>query len=191
MAVGGMLGAYSGSAWLARVRDSALHRAVRWLLLGIGALLLVEALTPWASTGLPMTGVSRTLLALVCGTGIGVVSSLLGVARGELIIPTLLFLFGIDVKTAGTLSLLISVPTVTVGLWRQRAGGSVRRAPWARWWSRWRWGRSSGHSLGRFSWRSRRRRSSKALLGLTLVASPLRIFAPREHYTAFRKPPVR
>jgi uncharacterized membrane protein YfcA len=99
MAVGGMLRAYSGSSWLARVRDSVLHRTVRCLLLGIGTLLLVEALTPWASTGLPMTGVSRNLLALVCGTGIGVVRSLLGVAGGELIIPTLIFLFGVDVKT--------------------------------------------------------------------------------------------
>ena len=77
------------------------------------------------STGLPLTGVSRALLAVVCGVGIGVVSSLLGVAGGELIIPTLLFLFGIDVKPAGTLSLLISIPTVMVGLWRQRAGVSV------------------------------------------------------------------
>ena len=55
MAVGGMLGAYSGSSWLARVRDSTLHRTIRWLLLGIGALLLVEALTPWVSPGLPLT----------------------------------------------------------------------------------------------------------------------------------------
>jgi uncharacterized membrane protein YfcA len=46
------------------------------------------------------------------------VSSLLGVAGGELIIPTLLFAFGADVKTAGTASLLISLPTVAVGVVR-------------------------------------------------------------------------
>jgi uncharacterized protein len=49
---------------------------------------------------------------------IGLVSSLLGVAGGELIIPTLLFAFGADVKTAGTASLLISLPTVAVGVVR-------------------------------------------------------------------------
>ena len=191
MAVGGMLGAYSGASWLARVLDSTLHRAVRWLLLGIGALLLIEALTPWVSAGLPLTVISRTLLALVCGIGIGVVSSLLGVARGELIIPTLLFLFGIDVKTAGTLSLLISVPTVTVGLWRLRAGAITTEGalgflvvPMAV-------GSIIGAFLGALLVAVTAAAIVKALLGLMLVASTLRIFTPREHYTAFRKPPVR
>ena len=55
------------------------------------------------------------LAALLFGLAIGLVSSLLGVAGGELIIPTLLFAFGADVKTAGTASLLISLPTVAVG----------------------------------------------------------------------------
>jgi uncharacterized protein len=50
---------------------------------------------------------------------IGIVSSLLGVAGGELIIPTLVFGFGVDIKAAGTASLMISVPTVLMGLWRQ------------------------------------------------------------------------
>ena len=36
-------------------------------------------------------------------------------AGGEVIIPTLVFAYGLDIKTAGTASLLISLPTVTVG----------------------------------------------------------------------------
>lgn len=52
------------------------------------------------------------------GFGIGLVSSILGVAGGELIIPTLVFLYGADIKTAGTASLLISLPTVIVGVTR-------------------------------------------------------------------------
>jgi uncharacterized membrane protein YfcA len=52
------------------------------------------------------------------------VSSLLGVAGGELIIPTLVFAFGADIKTAGTASLLISLPTVAVGVLRHRRLGS-------------------------------------------------------------------
>jgi uncharacterized protein len=39
---------------------------------------------------------------LVCGLAIGLVSSLLGVAGGELIIPTSVFAFGADIKTAWT-----------------------------------------------------------------------------------------
>jgi len=44
---------------------------------------------------------------------IGLVSSVLGVAGGELIVPTLVFGFGADIKTAGTASLLISGTLLT------------------------------------------------------------------------------
>ena len=47
--------------------------------------------------------------------GIGSVSCLLGVANGEVIIPTLLFAYGVNIKTAGAASLLISLPSVAVG----------------------------------------------------------------------------
>jgi uncharacterized protein len=55
---------------------------------------------------------------------IGLVSSLLGVAGGELIIPTLVFAFGADIKTAGTASLIVSLPTVIIGLARYVARGA-------------------------------------------------------------------
>lgn len=55
---------------------------------------------------------------------IGLVSSILGVAGGEVIIPTLLFAFGADVKTAGTASLLTSLPTVLTGIARYAARGA-------------------------------------------------------------------
>ena len=180
MAVGGMLGAYGGSSWLTQVRDSTLHRTIRWLLLGIGALLLVEAMTPWVSTGLPMTGGSRALLAVVCGTGIGVVSSLLGVAGGELIIPTLIFLFGIDVKPAGTLSLLISVPTVMVGLWRQRAGVMAVEGDLGTLVVPMAVGSIVGALLGGLLVAVTVAAVLKVILGGALMGSALRVFAPRE-----------
>jgi uncharacterized membrane protein YfcA len=46
------------------------------------------------------------------------------VAGGELIIPTLVFAFGAGIKAAGTASLLISLPTVAVGVLRHRRLGS-------------------------------------------------------------------
>jgi uncharacterized protein len=46
------------------------------------------------------------------------VASLLGVAGGELLIPTLILLFGVDVKLAGSLSLAVSLPTILVGFAR-------------------------------------------------------------------------
>ena len=63
---------------------------------------------------------------MLCGIAIGLVSSLLGVAGGELIIPTLLFGYGADIKTAGTASLLISLPTVLTGVVRYIRQGALR-----------------------------------------------------------------
>jgi uncharacterized membrane protein YfcA len=47
-----------------------------------------------------------------------VFASLLGVAGGELLIPTLILLFGLDIKTAGSLSLAVSLPTMLAGFAR-------------------------------------------------------------------------
>jgi uncharacterized membrane protein YfcA len=46
------------------------------------------------------------------------VASLLGVAGGEFLIPTLVLLFGADIKLAGSLSLAVSLPTMLVGFTR-------------------------------------------------------------------------
>jgi uncharacterized protein len=54
---------------------------------------------------------------------IGVVSSLQGVADGELLIRTFVFVFGADIKTAGTASLLVSLPMVAVRVLRYCASG--------------------------------------------------------------------
>jgi uncharacterized membrane protein YfcA len=76
------------------------------------------------SAGLPLAPAVQALLAGGAGVGLGAVSTLLGVAGGELIIPTLVFAFGIPIKVAGTMSLLISVPTMLVGLTRHRVRGA-------------------------------------------------------------------
>jgi uncharacterized membrane protein YfcA len=96
-----------------------LERIILVLLVVVGTGLIVEAFLPQEVPGLlPDALAVRVLAALLFGLGIGLVSSLLGVAGGELIIPTLLFAFGADVKTADTASLLISLPTVAVGVVR-------------------------------------------------------------------------
>ena len=59
-------------------------------------------------------GVAPTAAGVVAGFTIGVVASLLGVAGGELLIPTLVLLFGADLKLAGGLSLVVSLPTIAV-----------------------------------------------------------------------------
>ena len=78
----------------------------------------------WESGGLPFGTPGRIVIAASVGVLIGMVSTLLGVAGGELIIPSLVLLFAVPIKAAGTLSLLVSIPTILVGLARHRASGA-------------------------------------------------------------------
>ena len=59
------------------------------------------------------------------GIAIGLVSSMLGVAGGELLIPTLIFVFGADIRTAGSASILISLCVVVMGIWRYWRLGAI------------------------------------------------------------------
>ncbi len=54
----------------------------------------------------------------------------MGVAGGELLIPTVVLLYGVDVKLAGSLSLLVPLPTMVVAFLRysrDQAFGVLRR----------------------------------------------------------------
>ena len=65
-------------------------------------------------------------IAVVAGLLVGAISSLLGVAGGEFIIPILIFAFGADIRTAGTASVLISIPVVFAGVARHWLSGHYR-----------------------------------------------------------------
>jgi uncharacterized membrane protein YfcA len=131
---GGVAGARLGVRLAGRWHDATLERVIAGLLMAIATLLGLEAaagdtlLGPFAAGEVPVV-ISGLSLGLV----IGLVSSLLGVAGGELLIPTFVFVFGADIKTAGTASLLVSLPTVAVGVFRYRVRGgfaaqeSIRR----------------------------------------------------------------
>lgn len=60
----------------------------------------------------------RTILGVLAGVVIGVVAALMGVAGGELLIPTIVLLYGTDIKIAGSLSLAVSLPTMLVAFAR-------------------------------------------------------------------------
>jgi uncharacterized membrane protein YfcA len=85
-------------------------------MLGIAAILLFghDVTAP----GPPMAGAAQMAAGVALGFGIGVVASLMGVAGGELLIPTLVLVFGADIKLAGSLSLAVSLPTMLVGFAR-------------------------------------------------------------------------
>ena len=121
LAVGAMGGAFVGSLVLSRLSEGGLRRAVQLVLGALGALLIIESLVRMEPSGIGGGALWRTGVATTAGVPIGIVSSLLGVAGGELIIPTLMFVFGAGIKSAGTASLMVSIPALIVGLWRSLA----------------------------------------------------------------------
>lgn len=113
---GSLAGAWFGAAWAVRLRSEALYRIIALLLIMIAGALLFghDAI----SGGALLAGGGQMIAGLIAGFLIGGVASLMGVAGGELLIPTLVLLFGLDIKLAGSLSLAVSLPTMLVGFAR-------------------------------------------------------------------------
>jgi uncharacterized membrane protein YfcA len=129
MLAGSMSAAWIGAGWLRHTSDKLLGRLILFLLVGLGCILIAEGLFVAEPIRLVGEGMVLTLLvAAACGVVIGLVSSLLGVAGGELIIPVFILFFGVAVKVAGSMSILVGIPTITVGLTRHFGAGSVLRA---------------------------------------------------------------
>lgn len=127
LGVGAILGAYAGVSWLKRLSPTALTRAVFALLLALGLVMMAEAVVSFAPLGvLPHTMPLKIFSGLALGSVIGAISGLLGVAGGEVIIPTLILGFGAPIKAAGSLSQMISIPTVLTGFVRHYRAGAVK-----------------------------------------------------------------
>ena len=124
LALASMTGAYMGTTYLYRIRESRLQKVMIVLLGSIGGLLIVESFSGFTSQRLADDPIVNIVLELGLGFWIGVVSSLLGIAGGELIIPTLVLVFGVAVKEAGTASLIISTATIIVGFIRYLRRGA-------------------------------------------------------------------
>jgi uncharacterized membrane protein YfcA len=119
---GSMTGAFFGADFSKKVTENLLKRIILILLIFIGCLLIVESFVPFVSGIVMLENLFIKILAGVfCGLIIGFISSLLGVAGGELIIPTLILIFGVDIKLAGTVSLLISLPTIIIGVLKHKS----------------------------------------------------------------------
>lgn len=120
---GSLLGAWLGASWAVKMKPELLYRIIAVLLVVI-ALVLLFGHDTTAPSGPSLSGIPLAVAGVVAGFAIGVVASLLGVAGGELLIPTLVLLFGADIKLAGSLSLAVSLPTMLVGFARySRDGG--------------------------------------------------------------------
>jgi hypothetical protein len=98
------------------LKSETLYRIIAVLLVVIAGVLLLAH--DAATTAPPLTGLVQIAAGIFAGFIIGAIASLLGVAGGEFLIPTLVPLFGADIKLAGSLSLAVSLPTMLVGFTR-------------------------------------------------------------------------
>ena len=120
---GSLLGAWFGAGWAIALKTKTLYKIIAVLLVLISFCLLFTHNLTNANKPL-FSEMTQMIAGVFSGFGIGIVSSLLGVAGGELLIPTLVLLFGLDIKLAGSLSLAISLPTMLTGFTRYRADKS-------------------------------------------------------------------
>ncbi|MDX3733605.1 sulfite exporter TauE/SafE family protein [Streptomyces caniscabiei] len=119
---GSLLGAWAGASWAVRMRTATLYKVLSALMVLIAAALVVTQPPPWTRSR--CRSGPRFPSGVAAGFGIGVVAAIMGVAGGELLTPTIVLLFGEDIKTAGSLSLLVSLPTMLVAFARYSRDGS-------------------------------------------------------------------
>ncbi|MGW1711652.1 sulfite exporter TauE/SafE family protein [Streptomyces sp. NPDC002156] len=119
---GSLLGAWAGATWAVRMRSSTLYKVLAALMVLMAAALLFTHISTVGTLALPLW--AQVTCGVAAGFGIGAVAAIMGVAGGELLIPTIVLLFAVDIKTAGSLSLLVSLPTMLVAFTRySRDGG--------------------------------------------------------------------
>ena len=116
LVAGSLIGAWLGASWATRMKTATLYRVLAAVLVFLAAAFTAERFgtVPEADLSDP----ARIAAGVVAGFGIGVIAALMGVAGGELLIPTFVLLFAVDTKLAGSLSLLVSLPTMLVAFFR-------------------------------------------------------------------------
>lgn len=113
---GTLAGAWLGAGLATRLRNRALYRVLAVLLALIAAVLVLGHGEASPAGGLH--GPTLVVAGVAAGLGIGAAAALMGVAGGELLIPTITLLFGVNLKLAGSLSLAVSLPTMVVAFAR-------------------------------------------------------------------------
>lgn len=113
---GSLVGAWLGASWATRMRSATLYRVLAVLLVVIAVALAANHVGTISQADLPAG--ARIAAGVIAGALIGIVAALMGVAGGELLIPTIVLLFGLDIKLAGSVSLAVSLPTMLVAFAR-------------------------------------------------------------------------
>lgn len=126
IAVGSVLASSVGAKHLHRIPDGLHTRLIAGLLFLVAALMVIGLAVQPVSMARFANQSVRVPAGFFAGAMIGTISGLFGMAGGQITIPTLVFLFGADIKTAGTASLLINLPTVAAACARAWHVGRFR-----------------------------------------------------------------
>jgi len=127
MSAGSIFGAYVGAFLTEKIPEKPLKRLLAVFLISVGLKIGLEPFVEVPLTLTPLYFPHDMFFAVAIGIVIGTVSGMLGVAGGEYRIPALLYLFGFDIRIAGTTSLLVSIPTVTMGFTKHHQMGHLDR----------------------------------------------------------------
>jgi uncharacterized membrane protein YfcA len=125
MSLASIVGAGVGVLGRERLPLRLLKATVCLYLIVIGLWMLYESVAHVEHVLFDPKGITRWYLGAVTAFAVAVVSGVLGVAGGEMRIPMLLYLFAVPIREAGTLSLMISIPTVAAGAITDRRLGGV------------------------------------------------------------------
>ena len=118
MLLGSVIGAWFGATVAVKLKSEILYKVIGFLLLFIASVLVYEHYFLSNNGALFENNTMVLLSGVIVGCGIGVVAAILGVAGGELYIPAIILIYGVDIKLAGSLSLAISLPTMVVAFFR-------------------------------------------------------------------------
>lgn len=123
---GSLIGSYTGAHFASRIKEDTLNYVVMILLVSLSFLLISEHYFSFSNEPLFANSHLMFFSGVLAGFFIGVVSSVLGVAGGELLIPTFMLLYGVGIKLAGSLALAVSFPTLIVGIMKYRTATAFR-----------------------------------------------------------------
>ena len=177
LAIGGVASAFYGVRFVSAIKNEHLVKTIAALLAALGFLILFEVAHPFQyAQVIPAGAAFHFGIGFALGVIIGLGSSILGVAGGELLVPTMMFIFGADIKTAGTASIVISVCVVTSGLWRYwRSGAMETRLGARRIVSAMSAGSLIGAALGGLAVGFAPVAAIKVILGLVLMAAAAKV----------------
>ncbi|MFN3813166.1 MAG: TSUP family transporter [Aquificaceae bacterium] len=109
---GSLLGAWIAADWAIKVHGKTLQRVIAVLLVFIALVLFMEGHIKDETFRIELSGIHLYTAGTISGFFIGMVAGIMGVAGGELLIPTIILLYSLNIKLAGSLSLMVSIPTM-------------------------------------------------------------------------------